>query len=181
MIAYGLVLLLLVSIAPCNSLRCYECGCDASDLSACNCDYSTDTSYDDYCIIVESRYTAAETFIQLSRTNRNSTWVYVEDPYYIVTIESIRYNRTIQQWSTWTDGIIFGCDWDLCNSPDLIDALPDSFQLTIPKAWLDTNIFGTGSVTGCHHCPTEVCGNTTNPIDYTQCPMTPCVNSTTVI
>jgi len=179
MIVYSLVLLLLVSIVPSNSLECYECGCDGDDLSACDCGFVTTSTDIDYCILIEERYTDA-TYVQLSRIPRNASFVYIKDSYYILTQESIRYNLTTSQWYVWVPAVIFGCDWDLCNSPSLITALPNSFNLTINTTWLDTNIYGTGSVNSCHVCPTQVCGNTSNPANFSQCVITACVNVTTV-
>jgi len=180
MIAHSLILLLLVSVVPLNSLICYECACDQTSVSQCNCSDTSDLDDNDYCVIYEQRDILG-TRIDLTRIPRNSTWVFVEDPYYILVVESIRYNLTAQEWYLWTNSIIFGCDWDLCNSPNLIDSLPDSFKLSIDENWLDTNIYGTGSVDSCNYCPTGVCGDTLNPIDFSQCPITPCVNVTTVI
>ncbi|CAF4135916.1 unnamed protein product [Rotaria sp. Silwood2] len=180
MIVQGLILLLLVSVVPSYSLICYECGCDHNNISACDCG-TTSTQLDGYyCLISEQRF-IDKTYIQLSRVPRNATLNYVEDPYYILLQESIRYNQTSSEWYLWTSGAVFGCDWDLCNSPNLINRLPVSFNFSIDKDWLDTNIYGTGSVTECHHCPFEMCGDSENPIDFTQCPMTPCVNSSTCL
>nr|ACD88968.1 sodefrin precursor repeats C [Adineta vaga] len=176
----SLVLLLLVSIIPCSSLDCYECGCEQSDLTSCNCDVITSSTENDYCVILEQRYTDT-TYIQLNRVPRNASWVYIEDPYYVLTQESIRYNRTTQQWFLWTSSVVFGCDWDRCNSPDLISALPNSFKLNISTAWLNANIYGTGSVSSCIRCDTEVCGNTSNPSDFSQCPLTSCGNITSCL
>ncbi|CAF0726642.1 unnamed protein product [Rotaria sp. Silwood1] len=180
MIVHGLVLLLLLSIVPSNSLICHECGCDNTDITGCYCG-ETSTDFDgDYCVIAEERLTDV-TNIQLTRVPRNTTLVYVEDPYYVFLLESIRYNKTANDWYLWTSGAIFGCDWDLCNSPNLINRLPTTFNLSIEKNWLQTNIYGTGSVSQCHHCPFEQCGDSANPIDFTQCPMTPCVNVSTCL
>ncbi|CAF2719994.1 unnamed protein product [Rotaria sp. Silwood2] len=180
MIFHSLIFLLLVLIVPSNSLTCYECGCSNTDISECNCGETSTEVDGDYCVIVEDRY-IDETYIELTRVSRNTTWVYVEDPYYIVLLESIRFNQTANDSYLWTSGVIFGCDWDLCNSPDLINRLPASFNLSIDKDWLYTNIYGTGSVTQCHHCPFEMCGDSGNPIDFTQCPMTTCNNATTCL
>ncbi|CAF1097959.1 unnamed protein product [Adineta steineri] len=173
MIVQGLVLLLLLSIVPTNSLICYECGCDQSDTAACDCDTTSDITDNDYCVILEQRYVGT-TYIQLSRIPRNSSWIYIEDPYYILTHESIRYNLTTSQWYLWTFIVVYGCDWDLCNAPNLINSLPNSFKYNINSIWLDLNIYGTGAVTSCHHCDTEVCGNVTNSSDFIQCQMVTC-------
>ncbi|CAF0856814.1 unnamed protein product, partial [Rotaria sordida] len=148
---------------PSNSLTCYECGCDQNDIAACNCS-QTSTEFDgDYCVIGEERLINGTTTV-LTRID-----------------QSIRYNQTADAWYTWTEGAIFACDWDFCNSPNLINALPASFQLNIDKDWLDTNIYGNGSVTECHHCPFVTCGDSTNPINFTECPMTSCDNETTCL
>ncbi|CAF4733525.1 unnamed protein product, partial [Rotaria sp. Silwood2] len=145
-----------------------------------NCDVTSTQMNGDYCVIAEERLLDT-TNIQLTRLPRGTTLVDVEDPYYIFLQESIRYNQTANSWYLRTTGAIFGCDWDLCNSPSLINGLPASFNLSIDKDWLDTNIYGTGSTTQCHHCPFEMCGDSGNPINFTQCPMTTCDNATTVI
>ncbi|CAF0857249.1 unnamed protein product [Adineta steineri] len=173
MIVQSLVLLLLLSIVPSNSLKCYECGCDQSDTAACNCDTTSDITDNDYCIILEQRYVGT-TYIQLSRIPRNSSWVYIEDPYYILTEESIRYNLTTRQWYLWTGSIVFGCDWDRCNSPNLINSLPNSFKYNINSTWLNSNIYGTGAITSCYHCDTQVCGDIANPSDFSECKITTC-------
>jgi hypothetical protein len=181
MIVYSFVVLLLVSIVPSNSLECYECGCDGDDLSACECGFVTTSTEIDYCIILEDRYTPDSTYFQLSRIPRNATLLYIKDPYYVLTQESIRYNLTTSEWYVWVGAVIFGCDWDRCNSPSLIPSSPNSFNLTINTTWLDTNIYGNGSVDGCYVCPTQVCGDTSNPGNFSECEITSCGNITTVI
>ena len=170
---------LLVSILPCSSLRCFECECDSSATDQCNCATITSSTDNDYCVILEQRYTD-ETYIQLSRVPRNSSWVYIEDPYFVLTQESIRYNRTTSQWFLWTNSIVFGCDWDLCNTPSFIESLPNSFKLNISTNWLNTNIYGSGAVSTCIRCDTEVCGNASNPGDFSQCTTTTC-NTTSAV
>ena len=172
--------LLVACVIVSDGLRCHECSCNQADLSACNCDRTSDLSDDSYCAIFEQRYTQGTTTIELSRIGRNSTYIYIPDPYFILVQESIRYRNASKDWELYTRGVVFGCDWDLCNSPTLVARLPDSFRLSINTSWLDTNILGTGTVSGCHQCSSEVCGNITTPIDITQCPMAPCINATTV-
>ncbi|CAF3596602.1 unnamed protein product [Rotaria socialis] len=180
MLVRGVVLLLILAVVPSYSLICYECSCSQPDLSACHCDETSELFGNDYCVIAEQRFTD-EINIQLSRIPRNSTYIYIEDPYYILMQESIRYNKTTSDWNLVTTGALFGCDWDYCNSPNLIDALPSSFKFTIEKTWLDTNIYGTGNLSACHTCAFETCGDPANPLNFTQCPLTPCVNVTTCL
>jgi hypothetical protein len=179
MIVHSLILLLLVSVVPIDSLVCYDCGCDQTNLSQCFCGSIT-SDVDDYCIIIEGRDIFG-TYITLGRIPRNATWLYVDDPYYILAIESIRYNLTTMDWSLWTYSILYGCDWDYCNSPELIDVLPASFVLSIDKTWLNTNIYGSGSTNSCHYCPEGDCGTVDNPFNSSQCPLTSCTNATSVI
>ena len=81
----ALILLLLVLVVPSNSLQCYECGCDQDNLDACYCFGQSDYDDGSYCTIFEERYTDS-TYVQLSRVPRNSTWIYIEDPYFILTL-----------------------------------------------------------------------------------------------
>ncbi|CAM4773730.1 unnamed protein product [Rotaria magnacalcarata] len=180
MLVHGIVLLLILAVAPSYSLICYECSCSQPDLSACRCEDTSESFDNDYCVIAEQRFTD-ETSLQLSRIPRNSTYIYIEDPYYILMQESIRYNKTTSNWNLVTTGSLFGCDWDYCNSPNLINALPNSFRFTIDKAWLDTNIYGTGNISACHTCAFETCGDPANPLNFTQCPLIPCINATTCL
>jgi hypothetical protein len=181
MIVHGLILLLLVSVGSIHSLICYECACDTTDVTVCSCDSTSNENLaNDYCVIIEQR-DMFQTYVQLTRIPRDSTWLEIEDTYYMLAVESIRYNLTTSQWNLWTNNIIFGCDWDFCNSPDLISALPDSFKLSIDTTWLNTNIYGNGSIDSCHSCSSGVCGNSQNPFNSTECPLTTCINVTTVI
>lgn len=183
MIVHDFILLLLLLIVPINSLMCNECRCEQNTIDDCNCGITSDSddSHDiDYCVISEQTDLLG-TYITLGRTARNSTFLYVEDPYFIVAVESIRYNRTINDWYLFTNAILFGCDWDFCNSPNLIQSLPDSFKLSIDKNWLNTNIYGNGSVDSCHHCPLGVCADDGRPFNSSGCPLTSCLNATSVI
>ena len=181
MILRSLILLLFMVIVPIDSLTCYSCNCLLSDVTACDCSrYSTEYLSRDYCVIIEQR-DISDTFIELSRIPRNASWLDVDDSYYLLTIESIRYNQTGADWHLVTNGIIYGCDWDYCNSPDLIDKLPNSFALSINKTWLNTNIYGIGSVNSCSTCQLSQCFNEANPFNPASCPVTSCTNATSVI
>jgi hypothetical protein len=180
MIFQGLILVLLLGAVPINSLYCYECSCDTSNQFECDCGYATETYEQDYCVILESRG-ADSTYVYLYRIPRNATWLYVEDSYFILTIETISYNTTAADWYTWPSQVIYGCDWDLCNSPSLINVLPNSFQLSIDKTWLSTNIYGTGTINNCHTCTSQICTDAGSSFNSSQCPLTPCLNATSVI
>ena len=180
MFVQGLILVLLVAVVPINSLQCYECVCPSSDGTDCSCNTTTEYFEQDYCVIIEQKYIDS-TYVELYRIPRNATWLYVDDSYFILIIESIRYNVTAADWYLWPSTVIYGCDWDLCNSPSLISVLPNSFALSIDKAWLNTNIYGNGSVSSCHSCPSGLCTVGQNPFNVSQCPLTTCVNVTSVI
>jgi hypothetical protein len=182
MFVQGLILVLLLAAVPINSLSCYDCSCDSSNQVDCtiNCGYTIASYEQDYCVIIEQRYIDT-TYIDLYRIPRNATWLYVNDTYFILVVESISYNSTTMNWNTSTITVLYGCDWDLCNSPSLINVLPNSFLLSINNTWLDTNIYGTGSVDSCHTCLSEVCVGEGNPFNSSQCPLTTCVNVTSVI
>jgi hypothetical protein len=179
LIVRSLVILLIVSVVSYECLKCYECDCNQSNLSKCECDRMSDSDDDTYCVIFETRYTESAQ-ITMTRIERNSTYVYIKDPYYILLQESIQYRVSTKEWFLMTNGAVFGCDWDLCNAPGLINVLPDSFKLTIDKTWLDTNIYGTGSVTDCYHCPNETCSHSTCSIDVSRCSIITCTNADSV-
>ena len=180
MIVRSLILLLFIWIVPIDGLQCYNCQCLESDTSTCDCDSITTDSYPvDYCVIIETR-TLDDAYIELTRVPRNASWLHVDDYYYLLAVESIRYNLTTADWFLFTTGIIYGCDWDLCNDPSYIDVLPNSFTLSIDKTWLDTNIYGTGSVDSCYDCQGG-CFNQTYPFDPDNCPLTNCTSTTSVI
>nr|ACC43936.1 ArkC_4 [Philodina roseola] len=178
---YSLLLLMVLWIVPSDGIRCYECGCALTELAECNCGATSDFDDGSYCFIAETR-TLENTYIQMSRLLPDSTYIEIEDTYFVLVQESIRYNRTSATWSTVPFGVIFGCDWDLCNSFSYVSTLPYSFQLDVAdKEWLTENIYGTGTVDSCRHCPTETCGNGTAPIGDANCPLQPCNASTTCV
>ena len=180
LLLHGAVVLLLVSALPSESLKCYQCGCEQTNLAECNCGAESDFDDGSYCAIFEIRATDA-TYIDMGRIDRNSTYIYIEDSYYILIQESIRYSQPANKWNVVNTGVVFGCDWDYCNAFGLIDVLPASFQLTVDETWLTTNIYGSGSVAGCFHCLTETCGNSTSPIELTQCPILACTNGSNTV
>lgn len=177
----GLTLLLILSVVvPIFSLICYECGCEQENIGLCNCQEISEEFGNDYCVIAEQRFEDA-TYIQLTRIPRNSTYIYIEDTYFILFQETIKRNATSTEWNSITTGALFGCDWDYCNSPHLIYEVPSSLKFTMSKSWLDENIYGTGSTNQCHQCAFEECSDASNPIDFSKCPLTTCVNVTSVI
>jgi hypothetical protein len=116
----------------------------------------------------------------LTRTNHNSLLFGIKDRYYIIFEESILYNKMLNDWNSYPSNIVYGCDWDYCNHPGLIVSLPVPLKMSINKTWLTENIYGKGSPTKCYHCPKKLCGNSTHPINFIQCPIVTCTKPSTV-
>lgn len=172
-------LALAIAAQPSASLICYQCSCSSSTVSACDCDDILDVGEDSHCIIVKD-FHFLDSHIELSSTVLNSSYIRIKDPYYVRIDESIVYNEETSESETKIKRLIYGCDWDYCNRYSLISRLSNSVKLTIDNVWLQENIYGTGSVTACHTCSGEISVNQKHSIDYTQCPFSPCTDSTTV-
>jgi hypothetical protein len=179
MIICWIFLVLVLWTVPSTSLVCYSCWCPSNSIAACDCNMQINVDQDSHCTIVKDLY-VTDPSIQLSSALLNSSYTRIKDPYYILVDETISYNETASDWITRPKRVAYGCDWDLCNQYSLISSLPDTFQLSIDKTWLTENIYGNGTVTGCHTCSNAVCSNATTSIDYDLCPFLPCNNSTTV-
>ena len=177
----GLFLILVLWTVPSTSLVCYTCECPSTDIAACNCSSETNAAVGAHCVITKG-FDPADNNVTLSTSSSlSSSYSRIKDTYYIIVDETVFYNETVAQWETKTNQVVYGCDWDNCNSFDLIADLPNSFNITINQPWLDQNIYGNGSITtGCNNCSSGICGNQTDPIDYDLCSLSPCDNSTTV-
>ena len=160
-------------------LTCYDCFC--YNEPNCQCDnYTTADAKTSYCIILQEIF-GNDSAINLGHIDRNSTRVYIEDFPYLLVEESIIYDNTTRRWNTRTNLVVFGCNWDLCNHPRLINALPDSFQMRMSEGWLNTNVLGTGQpVRDCHQCPNGPECSTTDFIDGSRCPVQSC-NTTCLV
>jgi hypothetical protein len=175
MIISGIFLILVLWTVPSTSLVCYTCNCPSSNTIACNCSSVINAATGTHCTITKD-FNASSSNVELSSSSLNSSYSRINDPYYIIVDESIFYNETIGQWETKTNEVIYGCDWDNCNSFDFIAFLPNTFNITIDPSWLTQNIYSNESVSGCYNCPAGTCGNQTN-----LCPFTSCDNSTTTV
>lgn len=179
MMVHYFILILLVFVTSTHSLLCYEGFCQGKDTLECSHDEPS-SGEDDYCVIIEQRFYDVD-YIFITRVHNFPSYVEVEDTYHILVIDSIRYNQTANKWYTWPAMVMFGCDWDLCNAPDIIDKLPDSFSVTMNETWLNENIYGTGSVDSCNYCPRGICANNETAYNMTECPMTNCTNNETSV
>ncbi|CAF4369864.1 unnamed protein product, partial [Rotaria sordida] len=91
------------------------------------------------------------------------------------------YDESGRRWFTTTDLVIYGCNWNLCNKPQLIPLLPNAFQMRLPESWLNTNVLGSGQPQrDCHECPNAPQCGTTNFIDTSRCPIRSC-NTTCLV
>ncbi|CAM4974507.1 unnamed protein product, partial [Rotaria socialis] len=160
-------------------LICYDCFC--YDDPVCECEtFTVYSAKSTYCTIIRDSF-GEDYAVVLEHINRNSTRVYISEFPYLLVEESIIYNETTKIWSTINNVAVFGCNWDYCNNPSLISHLPDSFQMRLPDAWLNTNVLGTGQpVRDCHECPEAPQCGTSEFIDAGRCPVKAC-NTTCVV
>ena len=177
----GLFLILVLWTVPSTSLVCYTCNCPPTDTTACNCSNVTDAAAGAHCVITKDFDPADSDVVLSTSSSLTSSYSRIKDTYYIIVDESLFYNETTGQWETKANQVVYGCDWDNCNSFDLIAGLPNSFSINIDPIWLNQNIYSNGSVaTSCNNCSSGICGNQTDPIDYNLCQLALCDNSTSV-
>jgi hypothetical protein len=126
-------------------------------------------------------YYGQEIWSTLGHIDEDSTGVHIRDFPYLVVEESINYSEQTEKWSTITNFVIYGCNWDLCNHPDLLPYLPNTFQMRLPETWLNTNVLGTGQPTrDCHECPDAPQCGTNDFLDASRCPIHEC-NTTCLV
>jgi hypothetical protein len=168
-----------VSTTPGPTITCYDCYC--YDDPNCSCDQFSDSpASSSYCTIVRQNFDQ-DFFIALEQIQRNSTRVYVREFPYLLVEETILYNETTTRWSTRTNLVVYGCNTSYCNHPSLVPYLPDSFQMTLPEPWLNTNVLGTGApVRNCHECPEAPQCGTLEFLDAGRCPIRDC-NTTCLV
>nr|ACF16058.1 sodefrin precursor repeats A [Adineta vaga] len=166
------------STAPTNPLTCYNCSCIGT---VCPCTtYEVISADDSYCSIIRQNY-GQFTSIDFGHVVENSTHVYISEYPFVLAEESIIYDENTGRWDTQNDLVVFGCNTSLCNSPDLLYYLPNSFQMRLPEAWLNSSILGTGqSVRDCHECPDAPQCGTTDFLDPGRCPIKSC-NTTCLV
>ncbi|CAF1139207.1 unnamed protein product [Adineta ricciae] len=174
----SILLLFLLSVSSSTGLDCFSCFCRPTNTTACDCTNVVPVQAGSHCTIVQDLH-SSDPYIEMSAADMNSSYAQMKDAYYVLVDEDIYRNDSTNTWETKTKRVVYGCDWDLCNRFSLIASLPQSYKLTIDSAWLESNIYGSGTVSNCNTCTNEICGNKTNPIDYDQCPSTTCTNATT--
>lgn len=149
------------------------------DIATCDCSAPSEANDGTSCVIYELNVDDSP-IIQLTRQTLSTPYIDIEDSYLILAQETIEYNTTTEKWTLETDNILFACDWDLCNRLDYVAQLPKSFQFNINETWLTENIYGSGMVDSCYVCDSQVCGNSSFPIDQTLCTMSNCAGSNSV-
>ncbi|CAF4426947.1 unnamed protein product, partial [Adineta steineri] len=74
--------------------------------------------------------------------------------------------------------IVYACQTDECNRPDLLKELPaNGLSLSLPSDWLNENLLRRADqkMTTCNECPTEtICGNKPYFVDPDQCSIQEC-------
>ncbi|CAF1118247.1 unnamed protein product [Didymodactylos carnosus] len=171
------VILLVFCIISTNGLECYDCACPSNTICPCDKTESIEGN-NTYCVIVRE-HIGENIDITLEHIPRNLTKFYVKNPYYISVRESISYDDVIPEWKTDTLKVIYGCNWDLCNKPDLVPLLPSSFSLSLPDEWLNNFILGSDP-TMCHECPDGPSCGDTDFFDISRCPEKAC-NGTCIL
>ncbi|CAF4019814.1 unnamed protein product [Rotaria sp. Silwood2] len=161
-----------------HPLSCYNCSCTGT---TCPCTtYEISSADNTYCSIVR-RNLAHDVQIEFGHININTTYTYIRDYPYVLIEESIIYKETSGRWDTRVEFVIYGCDWNLCNKPELVPYLPTSFQMRLPEAWLNSTILGTGQPAhDCHVCSDGPVCSDTGFIDDDQCPIQSC-NTTCLV
>jgi hypothetical protein len=159
--------------------RCYDCYC--YNQPNCPCNRTTIIPANGtYCLITRENY-GQDIWISMGHIEQDSTRVYIREFPYLLVEESILYDEQLLRWNTITNFVVYGCNWDYCNNPSLIPYLPNTFQLRLPDAWLNTNVLGTGQPTReCHQCPDAPQCGTSDFLDASRCPPREC-NTTCLV
>jgi hypothetical protein len=159
-------------------LQCYNCSCMGT---TCPCTtYEVSSIENTYCVILRENI-GQDVYTNLEHIDIDSTRVYIREFPYVLVEESITYDEGIGRWFTKSNFVIYGCNWNLCNKPELIPLLPDSFQMRLPEAWLNSSVLGSGlPVRDCHECPDAPQCGTTDFLDAITCPIISC-NTTCLV
>ena len=162
-----------------NPLECFACECVGA--TSCPCD-TTETvmmGYT-YCVLIRENF-GQESYIYSGHLNLDETYVYIREFPYALVEESITYNEGNGRWFTTTNFVIYGCNWNKCNKPELVSLLPNSFQMRLPEVWLNSSVLGSGlPVRNCHECPSEPQCGTSEFLTENVCPIQPC-NTTCLV
>lgn len=166
-----LSLVFLTTIHRINCLQCYICSCavtpgettciNDSELQ-CIIEYVEES----YCYIGRS------SDLLYFESSPNSDLIYLESLHYIQTKEEIIYSESSSSWqSPVISEFYYGCDWNLCNTPRMINFLPTGLLYTIDSNLLTSTLIPSSgeSLTTCHTC--TGCANSTGEVS---CPTSAC-------
>ncbi|CAF4351709.1 unnamed protein product, partial [Adineta steineri] len=121
------------------------------------------------------------TYIYADYLEVGATLMYIEEFPYALVEESIDYNEKTGLWFTTTNFIVYGCNWNYCNKPEYIPLLPNSYQMRLSEAWLNSSILGNGQpISNCHQCPEQAHCGTTDFLEENTCPIQSC-NTTCLV
>ncbi|CAF1002002.1 unnamed protein product [Adineta steineri] len=169
----------LFSIQSILTLRCYECE-NCTDVS-CPCDNIVEVNANEsFCILAREKFPNGIT-VEIKHLPRISANHYEYTPYYISVQEIIIYNETIDKWLHQAFKIVYACQTDECNRPDLLKELPaNGLSLSLPSDWLNENLLRRADqkMTTCNECPAVTfCGDKPYFINPDQCTIQECETS----
>ena len=161
-------------------LTCYTCDCANTARCACS-DTEIISAIDGFCVVI--RFLFGQTIFNYMDTYEyESLSVYISEFPNVIVEESINYDEQGGFWFTTTNLVLYSCNWNLCNKPDLIPLLPNSFHMRLPESWLNSSVLGSGlPVRDCHECPDEEYCGTTDYLDSNVCPIQACNTTCLVI
>jgi hypothetical protein len=154
----------LTTINQINCLQCYTCRCSVN-LGENTCTDEGELQ----CIIehVENNYCYISRLLtELELGHRpNSDLTYLESLHYIRAKEAIFYLPSSSTWQApFVVEVLYGCDWNLCNTPRILNLLPNGLTFAV-----DSNVLSNTLLPEANE-PFETCLNCTK-----------CVNSTSAL
>ena len=168
----GDLTILFNQTAQLPQIRCFSCYC-SSDQN-CICDtVSTASVESSFCTIVRN-YNGNNDSIYFNPTEINPSYTNVQEFPFVLVKESILYDNQTGQWFGRTNEVIYGCNWDYCNTLSLLSLLPSSLQISLPDSWLNSTILDTQQpLYTCYSCTDPICSLNNNYND-SSCGIRPC-------
>ena len=154
-------------------IRCFDCYCEGEE--DCTCDIvSSYNARTTYCGITRTYY-EENIYIYFHSLDIGVSYPKVLEYPFVTVEESILYDNQTGQWVTRKNEQVYGCKSDYCNKPSLLPLLPSNFQMSLPQAWLNSNILGTGQpIHDCHECANDTICSLDNTSDGNLCPVQSC-------
>ena len=155
------------------SIQCYKCGCFTQDGSTtCPLNCTTQVLEDSFCY---ASRTSGD--LELGHSPVSVVGITFPTAHYLRTIETIAYGQGAWQKPTVSE-VSYGCNWDLCNGPKIMELLPTSLTLAIEPGYLSSLLIDTSSESplSCKSC--SKCITATSDPD---CPAVSCPQGTCII